>query len=175
MVYEIMPAKKLDIKGIHDRKICPYVRNIIKAIFERENPYRVVINPPIILLVDFRRVFYHIKRSDNERFIRNSISIEITSTMDLTTTIQHKFIIVNVNNINVHKKMLQIIKRLSTIYLCLFIESVNQQNCKIYCWQMLLNNDGFDTILSLAKTNQLWVGRKNDTGVQKLTFFLLHI
>lgn len=175
MVYEIMPPKKLDIKGIHNRKICPYVRNIIKTIFELKDSYRIIINSSIILFIDFRRVFYYIKRSDNERFIINPISIKITSTMDLTTTIQHKFITVNVNNINVHKKMLQIIKRLSTIYKCLFIESVDKQNSKIYCWQMLWDNDGFDTILSLAKTNQLWIGRKNDTVVQKLTVFLLHI
>ena len=54
MVYEIMPPKKLDIKGIHNRKICPYVRNIIKTIFERKDSDRVVVNSSIILLVDFR-------------------------------------------------------------------------------------------------------------------------
>ena len=175
MVHETMSSKKLDFEVIHSGEIRSNDRNIIETIFKWKNFDRFVINPSIVLFVDFGWIFHNWKRPDYEWTLINQLSSEIASAMDLTTTIQHKFITFNVNHINVHKKMLQILQSIQAIYLCLFIQSPNQQDSQVYSWQMLLNNDGLDPILPLTKINKLRVVVKNDTLVQKRIIVLLYI
>lgn len=175
MVHEVMSPKKLDFKGIYSGEVCPNDRYIIETIFKWKNPDGFVINSSIVLFIDFGWIFHNIKRPNYELTLINQLPSEIGSTMDLATTIQYKFITVNVNNRNVHKKMLQILQSIQTIYLCFLIQSTNQQDCQVYSWQMLLINDGPYPILPWVKINKLRIVVKNDTLVQKRIVILLHI
>lgn len=71
--------------------------------------------------------------------------------------------------------MLQILKSVQAIYLCLLIQGTDQQDCQVYSWQMLLNIDRLDSILSLTEINKLWVVVKDDHVIQKRIVILLHI
>lgn len=87
MVHEIMPAKKLDIKGIYSVEICPNDRNIIETISERKNPDGFAINSSIILFIDIGRIFHNRECPDYELTLISVLPSEIASTVDLATAI----------------------------------------------------------------------------------------
>jgi len=106
MVHETLLTKKLDFEIIHNLKVCKNDWHTIETIFKLKNSDRIVVNPSIILPGNFRRIFYHIKCPNYELITRHSISYEIVSIMDLTETIQYKFVTFIIDDLAFHKKML---------------------------------------------------------------------